>query len=130
MPGFMIQGGDPKSKDMALAAQWGTGGNTDETGKEINVPGEVGKDLSHTRGVISMANSGSPDSASSQFFIMHEDSTFLDGGYSAFGHVVAGIKHVDEIVATGPTDPSLNGSVKPEEAIVLKKATIVKWPVK
>jgi peptidyl-prolyl cis-trans isomerase B (cyclophilin B) len=84
MPGFMVQGGDPNSKDLAKSQLWGSGGNTDESGKEVNIPGEV-KGASHKRGVISMANSGTPESASSQFFIVQSDSTFLDGGYASFG---------------------------------------------
>ncbi len=127
---FMIQGGDPKSKDMALAREWGTGGNTDEKGVEINVPGETGMKLLHTRGVISMANSGSPDTASSQFFLMQQDYPSLDGGYTSFGKIVKGIEVVDEIVKTGSPNPADNGSVEPKNAIVLKKVTIQKWPVK
>lgn len=137
IPGMMIQGGDPKSKDLSKAPDpmhpenfdvWGTGGNTDENGQEVNVPAEFGTRLLHKRGVISAARSQSPDSASSQFFLMHQDYPSLDGQYSAFGKIVSGIEVVDEIVKTG--NPADNGSVKPKEAIVLKKATIAKWPVK
>lgn len=127
IPGFMIQGGDPQSNDMGKAGLWGTGGNMVD-GKEVNVPGETGTKLLHKRGVISMANSGSPDSASSQFFLMQQDYPSLDGGYSAFGKIVSGIEVVDEIVKTG--DANANGAVDPKAAIVLKKATIAKWPVK
>jgi len=127
---FMIQGGDPNSKDLAKAGMWGTGGNTDASGNEINVPGETGMKLLHKRGVISMANSGSPESASSQFFLMQQDYPSLDGGYTSFGKIVKGIEVVDEIVKTGSSNPADNGSVPPEKAVVLKKATIEKWPVK
>jgi len=128
MPGFMIQGGDPNSKDMGKSSVWGTGGFV-VNGAERTVDLEP-SDLLHTRGVLSMARSGNPNSASSQFFIMHQDSPSLDGQYSAFGEVVSGIEVVDKIVATGSPDPSENGAVKPEEAIVLKTVRLAKWPVK
>lgn len=92
---FMIQGGDPKAD--------GTGGNTDASGKEINIKGEFSSnghqnDISHKYGVISMARSNDPDSASSQFFICNADaSSSLDGSYAAFGYVVEGMSVVDEI---------------------------------
>lgn len=98
--GFMIQGGDPKSKDPAKRAEWGTGGNMGADGKEIMVKAEFNK-VHHGRGVLSMARSSNPDSASSQFFIMHGDAPFLDGQYTAFGEVVSGLDAVDKIV-TGP----------------------------
>jgi len=130
MPGFMVQGGDPNSKDMAKSSAWGTGGKMVD-GKERNVNLEVSARLKHSRGVLSMARGGhSVDSASSQFFLMHADSAALDGQYSAFGKIVKGIEVVDEIVKTGPTDETLNGAVPPEKAVVLKKATLAKWPVK
>lgn len=92
--GFMVQGGDPEGTGM---------GGSDE-----KIPGEFlqngfNNPISHERGVISMARSQNPNSASSQFFIMHADGTFLDGSYAAFGKVVSGIETVDEIAAT-PTD--------------------------
>lgn len=127
--GFMIQGGDPKSKDLKMASEWGTGGNMDKNGKEINVLAEF-NDVKHVRGVLSMARSASPDSASSQFFIMVADNPGLDGQYTAFGKVVSGLDIVDKIVATGPADPNLNGSVEPSKAVVLKSAKVAKWPVK
>ncbi len=88
--GFMIQGGCPKGI--------GTGG------PGWNIPGEFAangwkNDLKHTRGVISMARAGHPDSAGSQFFIMHEDAPHLDGQYAAFGKVVEGMDVVDRIAA-------------------------------
>lgn len=88
---FMIQGGDPE----------GTGfGGSDKTIKGEFKNNGVENNLSHTRGVISMArNSISMDSASSQFFIIHKDSTFLDGDYAAFGKVIAGLDVVDKIAA-------------------------------
>ena len=91
IPGFMIQGGCPKGN--------GTGG----PGYEI--PGEFAangfkNDLKHTRGVLSMARAMDPDSAGSQFFIMHEDAPHLDGQYAAFGMVLEGMDVVDRIAAT------------------------------
>lgn len=88
--GFMIQGGDPNGN--------GSGGSEKEIKGEFSSNG-VENSLSHVRGVISMARSQDPNSASSQFFIMHEDGTYLDGNYAAFGKVTKGIEVVDEIAA-------------------------------
>ena len=93
--GFMMQGGDPKGD--------GTGGKVDANGKKVTIKGEftqngVDNRISHVRGVISMARANDPDSASSQFFIVHQDNTdSLDGKYAGFGHVVSGIEIVDAI---------------------------------
>lgn len=87
-PGFMIQGGDPDGN--------GRGGSGKNIKGEYSQNG-VENPLSHTRGVISMARSMSPDSASSQFFIMHKDSTFLDGAYASFGKVIDGIDVIDAV---------------------------------
>jgi peptidyl-prolyl cis-trans isomerase B (cyclophilin B) len=124
--GFMIQGGDPNSKDKGLAGVWGRGGKVVD-GKERNVELEA-SDLRHTRGILSMARGQDVNSASSQFFLMHQDSPSLDGQYSAFGRIVEGIEVVDKIVPTG--NAADNGSVKPEDAVVLKKATLQTWPLK
>lgn len=124
---FMIQGGDPNSKDLAKANLWGTGGNVGEDGQEITVDAEF-TDLKHARGVLSMARSQNINSASSQFFIMHKDSSFLDGKYSAFGSVVEGMDVVDKIVATPVTDR--NGTVIRNKAAILMSAKIEKWPIK
>ena len=86
--GFMIQGGDPEGTGM--------GGAKERIKGEFAANG-VKNDLKHTRGVISMARSQNPDSASSQFFIMHTDAPHLDGQYAAFGRVVEGMEVVDEI---------------------------------
>ena len=86
--GFMIQGGDPTAT--------GCGGSDENIKGEFAANG-VKNDISHVRGVISMARSQSFNSASSQFFIMHADGKFLDGQYAAFGKVVSGIEVVDEI---------------------------------
>lgn len=88
---FMIQGGDPTGT--------GTGGSDEKIKGEFKANG-VKNDLSHLRGVISMARAQSMNSASSQFFICHADSTFLDGKYAAFGKVVEGMDAVDEIAET------------------------------
>ena len=102
MSGFMIQGGDPLGN--------GTGGS-DETIKGEFSSNGVENNISHKRGVISMARSSDPDSASSQFFIMHQDSTYLDGEYAAFGKVTKGMKVVDKICEDAtPTDG--NGTIK------------------
>lgn len=84
--GFMIQGGDPNGN--------GTGGSEKTIKGEFSANG-VENDISHVRGVISMARANDPDSGSSQFFIVHEDSTFLDGQYAAFGHVTDGMDVVE-----------------------------------
>ena len=88
IPGFMIQGGCPKGN--------GTGGPGWNIKGEFAANGVV-NNLKHTRGVISMARSMNPNSAGSQFFIMHEDAPHLDGQYAAFGKVVSGMDAVDEI---------------------------------
>jgi peptidyl-prolyl cis-trans isomerase B (cyclophilin B) len=95
--GFMIQGGDPLTKDPSKEAMWGTGGPGYQIKAEFN-------DRSHKRGVISMARSQNPDSAGSQFFICHGDPTFLDHQYTAFGKLIKG-DDVLEKIATTPTHP-------------------------
>ncbi len=101
MEGFMMQGGDPDGDGIG--------------GAETTIKGEftangVENNLSHTRGVISMARTNDPDSASSQFFIVHEDSVFLDGNYAAFGHVVSGMEVVDAVCENTPVVDD-NGTV-------------------
>lgn len=114
MDGFMIQGGDPNGD--------GTGG-ADETIKGEFSSNGVENEISHTRGTISMARAQDPDSASSQFFIVHEDSTFLDGEYAAFGHVTSGIEIVDQICKDVPAEDD-NGTVKAENQPVIEKITV------
>ena len=87
--GFMIQGGDPDGN--------GTGGPGYRIPGEFSGNGFRQNDISHERGVISMARAGHPDSAGSQFFIMHEAAEYLDGQYAAFGRVIEGLEVVDEI---------------------------------
>jgi len=107
IPGFMIQGGDPLGNGM--------GGADEKIVGEFAANGHK-NDLKHTRGVISMARAYDPNSASSQFFIMHADAPHLDGQYAAFGRVVSGMEAVDEI-ASIPTDYS----DRPKVAMRMKK---------
>ena len=108
--GFMIQGGDPLGN--------GTGGSEHTIKGEFSSNG-VTNNLSHTRGAISMARSSDPDSASSQFFIVHKDSTFLDGNYAVFGYVTEGMEIVDSICEkVKPIDD--NGTVEKENQPVIE----------
>ena len=115
MEGFMMQGGDPNGN--------GTGGSDKNIKGEFAANG-VDNPLSHTRGAISMARSQMYDSASSQFFIVHQDSTFLDGNYAVFGYVTDGIEIVDE-VCTGSQPIDNNGTIPAEEQPVIKTITIM-----
>ena len=108
IPGFMIQGGDPLGNGMG--------------GAEKNIKGEFranghNNPIKHERGVISMARAFDPNSASSQFFIMHADAPHLDGQYAAFGKVISGMEAVDEI-ASIPTDYN----DRPKIAVRIKRA--------
>lgn len=91
--GFMIQGGDPLTKDEAKKANWGTGGPGHTIKAEFN-------DQAHVRGVLSMARSSHPDSAGSQFFICHGDPRFLDRQYTAFGRLLSGDDVLEKIATT------------------------------
>lgn len=91
IPGFMIQGGDPNTKDLNKKELYGMGGPGHSVKAEFN-------DTPHKRGIVSMARSNDPDSAGSQFFIVVEDSPFLDGKYTVFGQVVKGMGFADKIV--------------------------------
>lgn len=113
--GFMIQGGDPLGN--------GTGGSDTEIKGEFSNNG-ITNDIAHERGVISMARSGDPDSASSQFFIMHQDSPHLDGDYAAFGHVTDGIEIVDQICENTPVQDD-NGTVAAEDQPVIKTIRVI-----
>ncbi|MBQ8624409.1 MAG: peptidylprolyl isomerase [Oscillospiraceae bacterium] len=93
--GFMIQGGDPQGTGM--------GGSKERIKGEFLANGVV-NNIKHVRGVISMARTSAPNSASSQFFIMHKDAPYLDGQYAAFGKVVEGIEVVDEIASVETND--------------------------
>jgi cyclophilin family peptidyl-prolyl cis-trans isomerase len=92
VPGFVIQGGDPNTKDNTNRSKWGTGS------PGWNIKAEFNK-KKHSRGVLSMARSQAPDSAGSQFFIVLKDSSFLDGQYTIFGRVTHGMDIVDRIAS-------------------------------
>ena len=110
IPGFMIQGGDPLGNGM--------GGAKNKIIGEFRANG-YNNTLKHARGVISMARAQDPNSASSQFFIMHKDAPHLDGHYAAFGKVISGMEVVDEI-ASVPTD----FSDRPKIAMRMKKVYV------
>ena len=110
IPGFMIQGGDPKGMGIG-GPGYGIKGEFLQNGFK--------NELKHTRGVLSMARAANPNSAGSQFFIMHEDSPHLDGGYAAFGKVIEGIEAVDHIC-----DVRTDWNDKPRIPQVMKKVTV------
>lgn len=107
--GFMIQGGDPQGN--------GTGGSDEKIKGEFSANG-VDNPISHVRGVLSMARAQDPDSATSQFFIMHADADYLDGQYAAFGRVLSGMEVVDTICASTPVTDN-NGTVAPDDQPVI-----------
>jgi len=109
---FMVQGGDPLSKDNSKKNYWGTGG------PGYKIKDEFANGLSNTRGTIAMANAG-PNTGGSQFFINVVDNTFLDGKHPVFGKVVEGMDVVDEIVSV-----ETDGQDRPVEDVVVKKITI------
>jgi len=112
--GFMIQGGDPNGD--------GTGGAETTITGEFSANG-IENNLSHTRGAVSMARSDDYDSASSQFFIVQQDSTYLDGNYAVFGYVTSGMDIVDEICANAePIDD--NGLISTDEQPVIRSIQI------
>lgn len=113
--GFMIQGGDPLGN--------GTGGSSKTIKGEFASNG-VKNSISHVRGTISMARSSMPNSASSQFFIVHKDSTFLDGQYAAFGTVTNGMDVVDKICADTAVEDD-NGTVAKNNQPVIEKITMI-----
>lgn len=107
--GFMIQGGDPKGN--------GTGGSDKNIKGEFAANG-IKNDISHERGVISMARSSAYNSASSQFFIMHKTSTHLDGQYAAFGHVTSGMDIVDDLAENTPVSDSDGTVLKANQPVI------------
>lgn len=113
--GFMMQGGDPNGD--------GTGGSDENIKGEFSNNG-VENPISHTRGIISMARSQMPDSASSQFFIMHEDNAGLDGDYAAFGHVTEGLEIVDDI-CENTAGQDRNGVVPTENRPVIESIKVI-----
>jgi len=113
IPGFMIQGGDPNTRDAAGSrSRHGTGGPGHTVKAEFN-------DTPHKRGIVSMARAQDPDSAGSQFFIVVKDSNFLDGQYSAFGEVISGMETADKI-ANAPR----GANDRPNQPIHIKKVLL------
>jgi len=112
IPGFMIQGGDPNTKDPNKKSQWGMGGPGHTIKAEFS-------SRSHLEGIVSMARATDPNSADSQFFIVTSDSTFLDKQYTVFGEVVDGIEVADKIVNL-PRD----GNDCPEQEVKMLEVTI------
>ena len=113
--GFMMQGGDPDGTGM--------GGSEDNIKGEFSANG-VKNDLSHTRGAVSMARSSDYDSASSQFFIVQQDSTYLDGQYACFGYVTNGMDVVDAICDDTPVTDD-NGTVEAANQPVIESVKII-----
>jgi len=113
--GFMIQGGDPLGTGM---------GGADETIKGEFSANSIENDIEHVRGTISMARATDYDSASSQFFIMHQDTPALDGQYAAFGHVTEGIEIVDQICEDTPVEDD-NGTVASENQPVITSIKVI-----
>ena len=113
--GFMVQGGDPQGT--------GTGGSTNQIKGEFASNGVI-NNLKHVRGVISMARSSDPNSASSQFFIMHQDAPHLDGEYAAFGKVTEGMEVVDKIAKTAKVEDG-NGTVAKANQPVINSIKIL-----
>src|SRR5688500_2675669 len=111
VPNFVIQGGDPNTRDWSNRTRWRTGG------PGWNIKAEFNKNK-HSRGTLSMARSQDPDSAGSQFFIVLKDSNFLDGQYTVFGRVISGMDIVDKI-ASLKTDSS-DAPVDTEKAKMIK----------
>ena len=112
IPGFMIQGGDPNTKDPKKPETYGSGGPSEKLKAEFN-------DTPHRRGIVSMARTNDPNSAGSQFFIVVKDSNFLDGQYTVFGEVIMGMEAADKIAAVprGAND-------RPNQPVHIKKVLL------
>ncbi len=108
IPGFMIQGGDPNTKNDALMSKWGQGDRT-----QTRIPAEFNK-TKHVRGILSAARSSDPNSATSQFFICVDEATFLDGQYTAYGQVLSGMEVADLVVNT-----PRNGNDRPDTKVTM-----------
>ena len=117
IPGFMIQGGDPNSKSDDRSAH-GTGGPGYKLPAEFN-------DIKHTPGILSAARTADPNSAGSQFFLMHKTSPHLDNQYTVYGQAIEGMDVIEKIVNL-PRDPRDN----PNEPAIIKSIKIVTWPLK
>lgn len=113
IPGFMIQGGDPNTKDESAKGSWGMGGPGTTVNAEFNAK-------HHARGILSMARSSDPNSGGSQFFICHADAGNLDGQYTVFGNLIKGFDVLDKI-ATTPTE----GSDRPVKRMNIESIKIV-----
>jgi peptidyl-prolyl cis-trans isomerase B (cyclophilin B) len=124
---FVVQGGDPLTKDPKNAFIWGNAGRTDAKGNPVTLKPEF-NDTSHKRGILSMARSSAPDSASSQFFIVLKDYPSLDRQYTAFGEVVKGMDVVDRIAAASDPDPSSATLGKPRNPQKLLSVELVEEP--
>lgn len=116
--GFMIQGGDPLTKDPSKENQWGTGGPGYQIKAEFN-------DKHHERGVISMARSADPDSAGSQFFLCHGDCGMLDHKYTAFGKLIKGDDVLEKIANTPVTANAMGEPSKPTKLVKIESIKIV-----
>lgn len=117
--GFMIQGGDPLTKDDKNEARWGTGDPGYKIKAEFNKRG-------HKRGVLSMARSNHPDSAGSQFFICHGDPAFLDGQYTTFGQLIKGDDVLEKIATTATHPPDRPNKRMGVESVKIVPADSVK----
>lgn len=116
--GFVIQGGDPLTKDLSQEHAWGTGGPGYQVKAEFN-------DRPHQRGVLSMARSSDPDSAGSQFFVCLGDASFLDGQYTAFGKLVKG-EEVLESISQMPVERGPGGEAsKPTERVAVESIRMI-----
>jgi peptidyl-prolyl cis-trans isomerase B (cyclophilin B) len=124
IPGFVLQGGDPLTKDPKNAFVWGNAGKTDAKGNPVTLKPEF-NETPHKRGIVSMARSSAPDSASSQFFIVLKDYPSLDHQYTAFGEVVKGMDVVDRLVAESNPDAANANLGKPRAYQKLVKVEIV-----
>lgn len=112
VPGFVIQGGDPNTREVNNKNKWGTGG------PGWNIKAEFNKNK-HSRGAVSMARSQDPHSAGSQFFIVLKDSNFLDGQYTVFGRVISGMENVVDKIAILKTD-SRDAPIETDQAKIIK----------
>lgn len=121
MPGFMIQGGDPYTKDASMQEQWGNGQGPRALSSEFNKK-------KHVRGVLSMARGDDPNSASSQFFVMDAPTPSLDGKYSAFGMLIDGFDALGKIVSSPGKEIQVVGGVRPHEPQRIVRATVLKGP--
>ncbi len=116
--GFMIQGGDPLTKNPADEARWGTG----DPGYKIKAEFNARK---HVRGVLSMARSASPDSAGCQFFVCHGEAAFLDGQYTAFGTLLRGLETLEKIATTPCRSAGERSPSRPVERVHVESIRIV-----